>query len=57
MGVFVTWPAPSTNQRSLAKPLPAMRAAIQSHISALGEGPSEVQKHVVARDILGASLR
>ena len=26
-------------------------------IQRIGEGPSEVQKHVIARDILGAGLR
>ena len=29
----------------------------EMRIRRIGEGPSEVQKHVIARDIIGASLR
>jgi len=41
----------------VAKDLPLERWFREMRIRRIGEGPSEVQKHVVARDILGASLR
>jgi alkylation response protein AidB-like acyl-CoA dehydrogenase len=41
----------------VAKDLPLERWYREIRIRRIGEGPSEVQKHVVARDILGASLR
>ncbi len=41
----------------VAKDLPLERWFREMRIRRIGEGPSEVQKHVIARDILGASLR
>jgi alkylation response protein AidB-like acyl-CoA dehydrogenase len=41
----------------VAKDLPFERWFREMRIRRIGEGPSEVQKHVVARDILGQSLR
>ena len=41
----------------VAKDLPLERWYRELRIRRVGEGPSEVQKHVIARDILGASLR
>lgn len=41
----------------VAKDLPLERWYREMRIRRIGEGPSEVQKHVIARDILGASLR
>jgi alkylation response protein AidB-like acyl-CoA dehydrogenase len=41
----------------VAKDLPLERWYREIRIRRIGEGPSEVQKHVIARDILGASLR
>ena len=41
----------------VAKDLPLERWYRELRIRRVGEGPSEVQKHVIARDILGAGLR
>ncbi|MFT5445178.1 MAG: acyl-CoA dehydrogenase [Gammaproteobacteria bacterium] len=41
----------------VAKDLPLERWFREMRIRRIGEGPSEVQKHVIARDILGLSLR
>ena len=41
----------------VAKDLPLERWYRELRIRRIGEGPSEVQKHVIARDILGAGLR
>ena len=41
----------------VAKDLPLERWFREMRIRRVGEGPSEVQKHVIARDIIGASLR
>ncbi|MFT5174344.1 MAG: acyl-CoA dehydrogenase [Gammaproteobacteria bacterium] len=41
----------------VAKDLPLERWFREMRIRRIGEGPSEVQKHVIARDILGAGLR
>jgi acyl-CoA dehydrogenase len=41
----------------VAKDLPLERWFREMRIRRIGEGPSEVQKHVIARDIIGASLR
>lgn len=41
----------------VAKDLPLERWFREMRIRRIGEGPSEVQKHVIARDILGQSLR
>jgi acyl-CoA dehydrogenase len=41
----------------VAKDLPLERWYRELRIRRVGEGPSEVQKHVIARDLLGASLR
>ena len=40
-----------------SKDLPLERWFREMRIRRIGEGPSEVQKHVIARDIIGASLR
>ena len=41
----------------VAKDLPLERWYREIRIRRIGEGPSEVQKHVIARDILGQGLR
>ncbi len=41
----------------VAKDLPLERWFREMRIRRIGEGPSEVQKHVIARDIMGAALR
>ncbi|MFP6705689.1 MAG: acyl-CoA dehydrogenase family protein [Alphaproteobacteria bacterium] len=41
----------------VAKDLPFERWYREIRIRRVGEGPSEVQKHIIARDILGAGLR
>ena len=41
----------------VAKDLPLERWFREMRIRRIGEGPSEVQKHIIAREILGASLR
>jgi acyl-CoA dehydrogenase len=41
----------------VAKDLPFERWFREMRIRRIGEGPSEVQKHVIARDILNESLR
>lgn len=41
----------------VAKDLPLERWFREMRIRRIGEGPSEVQKHVIARDILGEGLR
>ncbi len=41
----------------VAKDLPFERWFREMRIRRIGEGPSEVQKHVIARDILGQGLR
>ena len=41
----------------VAKDLPFERWFREMRIRRIGEGPSEVQKHIIARDILGAGLR
>ena len=41
----------------VAKDLPLERWYRELRIRRIGEGPSEVQKHVIARDIIGAGLR
>ena len=50
MGISLLW-------LGVAKDLPLERWYREIRIRRIGEGPSEVQKHVVARDILGAGLR
>ncbi|MGE0849986.1 MAG: acyl-CoA dehydrogenase family protein [Hyphomicrobiaceae bacterium] len=41
----------------MTKDLPFERWYREMRIRRVGEGPSEVQRHVIARDLLGASLR
>ena len=41
----------------VAKDLPLERWFREMRIRRIGEGPSEVQKHVIAREIIGGSLR
>ena len=41
----------------VAKDLPLERWFREMRIRRIGEGPSEVQRHVIARELLGASLR
>ncbi|MBT6911157.1 MAG: acyl-CoA/acyl-ACP dehydrogenase, partial [Rhodospirillaceae bacterium] len=41
----------------VAKDLPLERWYREIRIRRIGEGPSEVQKHVIARDIIGSGLR
>lgn len=41
----------------VTKDLPFERWYREMRIRRIGEGPSEVQRHIIARDILGASLR
>ena len=41
----------------VAKDLPFERWYREIRIRRIGEGPSEVQKHIIARDILGSGLR
>jgi len=41
----------------VAKDMPFERWFREMRIRRIGEGPSEVQRHVIARDLLGASLR
>ena len=41
----------------VAKDLPFERWFREMRIRRIGEGPSEVQRHVIAREILGASIR
>lgn len=41
----------------VAKELPFERWFREMRIRRIGEGPSEVQRHVIARELLGASLR
>ena len=41
----------------VAKDLPLERWYREIRIGRIGEGPSEVQKHVIAREIIGAGLR
>lgn len=41
----------------VTKDLPLERWYREMRIRRIGEGPSEVQRHIIARDILGASLR
>ena len=41
----------------VAKDLPLERWFREMRIRRIGEGPSEVQKHIIARDILGSGLR
>ncbi|TNF88475.1 MAG: cyclohexanecarboxyl-CoA dehydrogenase, partial [Gammaproteobacteria bacterium] len=41
----------------VAKELPFERWFREMRIRRIGEGPSEVQKHVIARELLGASFR
>ena len=41
----------------VAKDLPFERWYREMRIRRVGEGPNEVQRHVIAREILGASLR
>lgn len=41
----------------VAKDLPFERWFREMRIRRIGEGPSEVQRHVIARELLGASLR
>tara|TARA_R110002073_G_scaffold14259_4_gene58689 strand:- start:773 stop:1939 length:1167 start_codon:yes stop_codon:yes gene_type:complete len=41
----------------VAKDMPFERWFREMRIRRIGEGPSEVQRHVIARDILGSSLR
>ena len=42
---------------SVAKDLPFERWYREMRIRRIGEGPSEVQRHIIARELLGASLR
>ncbi len=41
----------------VTKDLPLERWYREMRIRRIGEGPSEVQRHIIARDLLGASLR
>ena len=41
----------------VAKDLPLERWFREMRIRRIGEGPSEVQRHVIARELLGSSLR
>ena len=41
----------------VAKDLPFERWYREIRIRRIGEGPSEVQKHIIARDIIGSGLR
>jgi len=41
----------------MTKDLPFERWYREMRIRRVGEGPSEVQRHVIARDLLGAGLR
>ena len=41
----------------VTKDFPFERWYREMRIRRIGEGPSEVQRHIIARDILGASLR
>ncbi len=41
----------------VSKDFPFERWYREMRIRRIGEGPSEVQRHIIARDILGASLR
>ena len=41
----------------VAKDLPLERWFREMRIRRIGEGPSEVQRHVIARELLGESLR
>jgi acyl-CoA dehydrogenase len=41
----------------VTKDFPFERWYREMRIRRIGEGPSEVQRHVIARDLLGASLR
>jgi alkylation response protein AidB-like acyl-CoA dehydrogenase len=41
----------------VAKDLPFERWFREMRIRRIGEGPSEVQRHVIARELLGSSLR
>ena len=41
----------------VAKDLPFERWYREMRIRRIGEGPNEVQRHVIARELLGASLR
>jgi alkylation response protein AidB-like acyl-CoA dehydrogenase len=41
----------------VTKDLPFERWYREMRIRRIGEGPSEVQRHIIARDILGSSLR
>jgi alkylation response protein AidB-like acyl-CoA dehydrogenase len=41
----------------VTKDLPFERWYREMRIRRIGEGPTEVQKHIIAREILGASLR
>ena len=41
----------------VTKDFPFERWYREMRIRRIGEGPSEVQRHIIARDILGSSLR
>ena len=41
----------------MTKDLPFERWYREMRIRRVGEGPNEVQRHIVARDLLGGSLR
>jgi alkylation response protein AidB-like acyl-CoA dehydrogenase len=41
----------------MTKDLPFERWYREMRIRRVGEGPNEVQRHVIARDLLGGSLR
>jgi len=41
----------------MTKDLPFERWYREMRIRRVGEGPSEVQRHVIARDLLGGALR
>ena len=41
----------------VTKDFPFERWYREMRIRRIGEGPSEVQRHVIARELLGASLR
>jgi acyl-CoA dehydrogenase len=41
----------------VTKDFPFERWYREMRIRRIGEGPSEVQRHIIARDILGAGLR
>jgi alkylation response protein AidB-like acyl-CoA dehydrogenase len=41
----------------VAKDLPFERWYREMRIRRIGEGPNEVQRHIVARDVLGMGLR